>query len=34
MYWCLACIYVCVRVSNPLELTLWTVTSYQAGAGY
>jgi hypothetical protein len=31
--WCLACTYVCVRVSDPLELELQTVVSCPVSAG-
>ena len=31
-YWCPTCIYVCVRVADPLELELQTVVSYHVGA--
>jgi len=32
-HWCSARLYVCVRVSDPLELELQTVVSYHVGAG-
>lgn len=33
MHWCLACIYVCVRVTDSLELELQTTVRCHEGAG-
>ena len=33
VHWCFACMYVCVRVWDPLELELLTVVSCLLGAG-
>lgn len=33
IHWCFTCMYVCVRVSDPLKLKLQTVMSRYAGAG-
>ena len=33
VHWCFACMYVCGRLSNPLELELQMVMSCHVGAG-
>lgn len=33
VHWCFVCMYVCVRVPDPLELELETVLSSSVGAG-
>ena len=33
VHWCFACMYVCVRVSDSLELELQTVVSFHVCAG-
>jgi hypothetical protein len=33
VHWCFACVYVCVRVSGPLELELQTVANHHVGDG-
>jgi hypothetical protein len=33
LHWCFACMYVCVRESNHLELEFQTVVSCYVGAG-
>jgi hypothetical protein len=33
VHWCFACMYVCVRVLDTLELDLQTVVSCHVGAG-
>ena len=33
VHWCIACMYVCVRVSDPLEMELQRVVSYHMGVG-
>jgi hypothetical protein len=33
MHWCFACLYVCVRVSDPLEQALQAVVSRLVVAG-
>jgi hypothetical protein len=32
MYWCFACVYVCVRVLDPLELEPQAVVNSHVGA--
>jgi hypothetical protein len=33
VHWCVVCMYICVRVLDPLELELLTVVSRHVGAG-
>jgi hypothetical protein len=33
IYWCFACVYICVRESDPLELELQMVVSCHVVAG-
>ena len=33
MHWCFACMYICVRVLDLLELELQTVVNCHVGAG-
>ena len=33
VHWCFACLHVCVRVSDALEVELQTTVSYHVGAG-